>query len=207
MPAGAVASGDAAMPAMAAAERRLAVMAETYRHRLRVEGVTLAAAGLAGSAALLAATPQARRRPESTIGQLAVLAAGLATLGPRTTTKALDGAGRVRFGRVGTGEPTPLWHVPVPMVVGAVALAKLAGPLGEKLGAPRRLTRMAGWDAGLRVTAGSALVGLYQAFFIERQVAGAERRGLRTYYRMPGSRLATGTQLGWTRRLGRRGRG
>jgi len=183
-------------------------MAETYRHRLRVDGLTLAAAGLAGSALLLAAKPQARRRPESTAVQLAILAAGLATLGPRSTGKALDGASRVRLGRIGTGEPTPLWHVPVPMVAGALLLSKAARPLGLKLGIPKRVVNMAGWDAGLRVTAGSALVGLYQAFAIERQVARAERRGLRTYYRMPGSELGTGTRLGWTRRrLVRAGRG
>ena len=114
----------------------------------------------------------------------------------------------MRFGRVGTGEPTPLWHVPVPMVAGTIFVGRIAKPLNKKLGLPKRLARDAGWDAGLRVALGSALVGLYQAFFVERQVARAERRGLRTYYRMPGSRLGTGTQLGWTRRgLGRAGRG
>ena len=35
-------------------------MAETYRQRLRVEGITLAAAGFAGSALLLAVKEQAR---------------------------------------------------------------------------------------------------------------------------------------------------
>jgi len=183
-------------------------MAETYRHRLRVEGLTLAAAGLAGSALLLAVKPQSRRAPASTVIQLWVLAAGLATLGRRSTDKTLDSAGRVRFGRVGTGEPTPLWHVPVPMVAGAIFLGRFAKPLNKKLGLPKRLARDAGWDAGLRVTAGSALVGLWQAFVIEHRVARAERRGLRTYYRMPGSTLGTGTRLGWTRRrLGRAGRG
>jgi hypothetical protein len=183
-------------------------MAETYRHRLRVEGLTLAAAGLAGSAVLLATKSQARRAPANTAIQLGVLVAGLATLGRRTTRKAIENADRVRFGRVGSGEPTPLWHVPVPMVAGAIFVGQFAKPLNKKLGLPKRLARNAGWDAGLRVTAGSALVGLYQAFGIERQVAAAERRGLKTYYRMPGSRLGTGTKLGWTRRrLGRAGRG
>jgi hypothetical protein len=114
----------------------------------------------------------------------------------------------VRLGRVGTGEPTPLWHVPVPTVAGAIFVGRFAKPLNEALGLPTRLARDAGWDASLRVTAGSAIVGLWQAFVIERRVAGAERRGFRTYYRMPGSALGTGTRLGWTRRrLGRAGRG
>ena len=183
-------------------------MAETYRHRLRVEGITLAAAGFAGSALLLAVKQQSRRAPANTAIQLGVLAVGLATLGRRSTDKALGTADRVRFGRVGTGEPTPLWHVPVPMLAGALFVGAGAKPLNKKLGLPKPLARDAGWDAALRVTAGSALVGLWQAFVIERRIAGAERRGLRMYYRMPGSALGTGTRLGWTRRrLGRAGRG
>ena len=183
-------------------------MPDTYRHRLRIEGLTLAAAGLAGSALLLAVKDQSRRAPANTAIQLGALAVGLATLGERSTRKTIANAERVRLGRVGTGEPTPLWHVPVPMVAGAVFLGQFAKPLNKALGLPKRLARDAGWDAGLRVTAGSAIVGLWQAFVIERRVARAERRGLRTYYRMPGSALGTGTRLGWTRRgLGRAGRG
>jgi hypothetical protein len=183
-------------------------MPETYRHRLRVEGLTLAATGLAGSALLLATEEQARRAPVNTAVQLGLLAGGIAVLGPRSTHKTIANAERVRFGRVGSGEPTPLWHVPVPMLAGALFVGKLAKPLNRKLGLPKRLARGAGWDAALRVTAGSALVGLNQALLMERQVARAERRGLKTYYRMPGSALGTGTRLGWTRRgLGRAGRG
>jgi hypothetical protein len=183
-------------------------MPDTYRHRLRIEGLTLAAAGLAGSAVLLATKQQSRCAPANTVAQLGALVAGLLTLGARSTRKTLENADRVHFGRVGSGEPTPLWHVPVPMVAGTIFLGQYAKPLNKKLGLPDRVARDAGWDAGLRVTAGSALVGLWQAFVIERDVAGAERRGLKTYYRMPGSTLGTGTQLGWTRRrLGRAGRG
>ena len=177
-------------------------MADTYRRRLRVEGLTLAAAGVAGSALLLATEDQARRNPLNTVAQLAALAGGLAVLGRRSTAKAIESADHVR--RVGDGEPTPLWHVPVPVVAGTLFFSLLAKPLNDKLGLPERLARDAGWDAGLRFTAGSAMVGLYQAFAIERQVEQAER--FRTYYRMPGSSLA-GTRLGWTRRLGRAGRG
>ena len=183
-------------------------MAETYRHRLRIEGLTLAAAGLAGSALLLATKEQARRAPVNTAVQLGLVAAGIVVLGPRSTRKTIDSAERVRFGRAGTGEPTPLWHVPVPMVAGAIFLGRFAKPLNKKLGLPKRLARGAGWDAALRATAGSALVGLNQALLMERQVARAERRGLKAYYRMPGSALGTGTRLGWTRRRpGRAGRG
>ncbi len=183
-------------------------MTPTYRDRLRLEGLALAATGAAGSAALLATTDQARRAPANTAIQLAVLVAGLAWLGPRSARKAIGQADRVRFGRVGTGEPTPLWHVPVPVVAGAIFVGPVAKPLNQRLGLPARVARDAGWDAALRVTAGSVLVGLYQAFVLERLVGRAERRRLRTYYRMPGSTLGTGTRLGWTRTsLGRAARG
>ena len=122
-------------------------MAETYRQRLRVEGLTLATAGLAGSALLLA-VKRSRAAGGKHRVQLGVLAVGLATLGARSTDKTRSrSAGRVRFGRVGTGEPTPLWHVPVPMAGGAIFLGRVAKPLNKKLGLPKRLARDAGWDA------------------------------------------------------------
>jgi hypothetical protein len=173
--------------------------APTYRERLRVEGLTLAGAGLAGSALLLATQEQARRAPQNTIVQLGFLAAGLALLGPRGTAKALRNADRIWLRRIGTGEPTPLWHVPIPMITVTIFVAKIAKPLNRKLGLPRKLTRGAGWDAGLRMTAGAAMVGLYQALIIERQVARDEAARHRTHYRRPGSRLGSGTVLGWTR--------
>jgi hypothetical protein len=173
--------------------------APTYRERLRVEGLTLAAAGVAGSALLLATQEQAKRATQSTAIQLGMLAAGLTLLGPRSTAKALDNADRIWLRRIGDGEPTPLWHVPIPMIAGTIFVAKIVKPLNRKLGLPRRLARAAGWDAGLRVTAGAAMLGLYQALVIERQVARAEAARHRTYYRRPGSRLGSGTVLGWTR--------
>jgi hypothetical protein len=171
----------------------------TYRERLRVEGLTLAAGGLAGSALLLATQEQAKRARESTVVQLGILAAGLALLGPRSTAKAMDNADRIWLRRIGSGEPTPLLHVPFPMIAGALFVAKGAKPLNRRLGLPKELARGAGWDAGLRVTAGATMVGLYQALVIERQVARDEASRHRTYYRRPGSRLGRGTVLGWTR--------
>lgn len=167
-------------------------MAPSYRERLRVEGATLAGFGLAGSAGLLALVPQSRRSPSSTIGQLAIVAGLLAGLGPRTTRKALDGAEPVARDEVGTGEPTPLWHVAGLGSLLTLAVSKPVvrppGPLGER----------AGWDAGLRVTGGCALVGLYQALAVSRDVAAAEELDGRTYYRLPGSRIGRGTRLGYT---------
>ena len=56
-------------------------MPQTYRERLRREGAVLAVTGAAGSAALLATAPEARRWPWNTVGQLAGVAALLATVG------------------------------------------------------------------------------------------------------------------------------
>jgi hypothetical protein len=176
-------------------------MAQTYAQRLQAEGATLAAVGAAGSAVLLATQPEARRQPLNTVGQLALVAAGLAYFGPRSTGKALGGASRVRFGRVGTGEPTPLWHIPVPVLAEVAFFAVVSKKALARTSLPPRVKTAPGWDAGLRVTAGSALVGAYQSLVIARQVKQAEARRLRTYYRMPGSRLGRGTVLGWTRRL------
>ena len=55
------------------------------------------------------------------------------------------------------------------------------------------------WDAGLRVTAGSACwLGLTQAGLMAPLVAREERRSGRRFVRLPGSRLGRGTRLGWT---------
>lgn len=175
-------------------------MAHTYVRRLRTEGLALAAVGAAGSAVLLATQPQAKRRPASTIGQLAVLAGGLAYFGPRSTAKALDNASRAYLGRVGTGEPTPLWHIPIPVLAEVALVSGRPKKALEGAPLPPPVKAAAGWDAALRVTAGSALVGLYQALVIARQVKQAEGSGWRRYYRMPGSRIGRGTKLGYTRR-------
>lgn len=155
-------------------------MPPTYRDRLRLEGAWLAACGVAGSAVLLATTEEARRWPLNTIGQLAV-AGGLAVaLGRRGAIKSTDNAEERDPDAVGSGEPTPLWMHPL-IVAGLAGLVSLP----REFGAPG-----AGWDAGLRVTAGCVLVGLTQAFVIERTVAAAEAAKGRTYYRAKGSRGA-----------------
>jgi hypothetical protein len=171
-------------------------MPAAYTDRLRLEGATLAAAGIAGSAALLAGTPQARRWPASTLGQLAIVAVALAWRGPGQVDGWMSSAQPVGDPTGVTGEPTPLWHVPVPMLAGVVLTKG-----GEAIGGPLRpLTSRAGWDAALRVTAGSALVGLFQAVVLAPRVRRAEAAEGRTYVRLPGSRLGKGTLLGWVPR-------
>ena len=69
----------------------------------------------------------------------------------------------------------------------AVILTVLAGELG-------------GWDAGLRVTAGSLLVGAFQSVALGHAVASRQRASGRTYYRIASSRILRGTRLGYVTR-------
>src|SRR3954470_14423368 len=161
-------------------------MPPSYRERLRIEGLTLAAIGTASSVAIVALEPESRRRPESTIGQLVVLALLLELGGTRRVRRWLDDADEVDD--PGTGEPTPLWMLP-PIVAGLTA-AFVALP---ETGLP--FSDLAGWDAGLRITGGCAVVGLWQALRLERVVAAAERARGRRYCRAAGSQLGRGTKL------------
>jgi hypothetical protein len=166
-------------------------MPPTYRRRLRLEGLTLAACGAGASVALLVLEPDSRKHALSTGLQLAAVAGLLEGFGPRSVRRYIDGAVEVTSGGEGTGEPTPLWQLPL-IVTGLTA----AFVLLPKTGLPG--TDAAGWDAGLRVTAGCMLVGLWQGIRYERIVASDEEERGRRYFRAPGSRLGKGTQLAYT---------
>jgi hypothetical protein len=152
----------------------------TYRRRLRVEGLALAACGVAGSVALVLADGRTTDHAVSTLVQLAVVVVLLATLGPRSVARAIAAARPDGEPAPATGEPTPLWHLPL-------VVAVLATPL----------VLLGSWDAGLRVTAGCALVGLAQAGLLAARVAADEQRTGRTYARAPGSRILRGTRLAY----------
>jgi drug/metabolite transporter (DMT)-like permease len=163
-----------------------------YRERLRVEGLVMAACGAAGSVALVAFVPASRRWPVNTIAQLAIAAVLFETAGGWAVRRYMSRAKEVPPGEEGDGEPTPLWQLPLIVTVLAaafVALPETGLPASDK----------AGWDAGLRVTAGCMIVGLMQAVRWERIVRADERKRGRRYVRLPGSRLVTGTRLGFTR--------
>ena len=151
----------------------------TYLHRLRLEGTVLAGCGALGSLGLLIALPGSRHSPLSTIIQLAIVVALLALLGPRGVRRSIAASSTLSADDVGSGEPTPLWHV----VAIVVVLAVIAG-------------EAAGWDAGLRVTLGCMLVGLFQALILGGCVTVDERATGLTYYRVKGSRILRGTRLG-----------
>lgn len=153
----------------------------TYRGRLRTEGLTLAALGGVGSVALLVLADGATDGPASTIGQLVVVAVLLGIFGPRGVGSAITEAVAVDdLGAAGTGEPTPLWHLP--LVVAVLAAPFLAAGLP---------------DAALRVTGGCALVGLSQAVLLAGLVGRDEQATDRVYVRLPGSRILRGTRLGF----------
>lgn len=163
-----------------------------YADRLASEGAALAAIGAAGSVALLRTVPEARRWPHQTIGQLigvTVLLLGPATMRMR---RSLQHAPAVDRAAAGSGQPTPLHHLPVPVLASMVVVA----PVGRRLAPIADLRRRAGWDAALRVTGGSLLVGLWQAVILRRAVREAEARRGATAVRLAGSRLGA-TRVGF----------
>jgi hypothetical protein len=153
----------------------------TYRVRLRIEGLALALCGAIGTIVLLAVSAQAQRDPLNTAGQLAAVALLLAWLGPRSARHAIAASESRSERHLGSGEPTPVWRLPLIVVVLAVAAGLLAG-----------------WDAGVRVTGGCVLVGLAQGLVLERIVAADEHETGRTYFRIVGSRVLRGTRLAHT---------
>jgi hypothetical protein len=159
----------------------------TYRERLRVEGTVLAAAGTTAGAAMLVAVREASDHAGSTVGQLVLVALLLAALAPMTARRSLAGARPVEPGEQLSGEPTALWKPPLVVLVLAAAFV-VPGELG--LGA-------VGWDAGVRVAGGCALVGLAQALLFARVVATDEARSGRSYVRLPGRGMTSGTKLGF----------
>jgi hypothetical protein len=152
----------------------------SYRERLRTEGVALLACGLIGSAVLMAFVDEARDRPERTIVQLVVVTILCAVVGPLLVKRWTERAEETAPDAV-SGDPTPLWQLP--LIVAALAL--LAG-LGAGM-----------WDAALRVTGGCALIGLTQAVLMAGLIERRERRESRRYLRLPGSSLLRGTRLGY----------
>ena len=156
-------------------------MAALYRERLTLEGAVLGACGAIGSVALLVFVDEARENAASTIGQLVFVALVCGVLGPylvrRWTERSIPAVGS----KV-SGDPTPLWQLPLIATVLALAVGLPTGA----------------WDASLRVTGGCLLVGLTQAALMATLVRADERRRGRRYVRLPGSSLFKGTRLGFT---------
>src|SRR3954464_11546744 len=152
----------------------------SYRERLRIEGLTLAAIGAGSSVGLIALVPASRRWPLNTVAQLAVVAVLLEAFGTRKVRNWMRDADELEAGEEGSGEPTPLWMLP-PIVASLAAVFVLL----PETGLPG--SENAGWDAGLRVTAGCALVGLAQATRWAGIVKSDESSKKRRYLRVKGS--------------------
>lgn len=149
-----------------------------YRDRLVLEGWTLVGAGaIAALVVVLSVMPVL---DALFYGQLIVGIPLLAVLGRRAASRGMQRAAPLAPHDVGSGEPTPLWHV-----VGVVAIIT---PLFWVVGGP-----LGGLSAGV----GSALVGLAQALVLAPAVAREEARTGRRHLRMGGSRVLRGTKLGW----------
>lgn len=102
-------------------------MPPTYRKRLRIEGLALALCGAIGTIVLLAVSAQTERDPLNTAGQLSAVTLLLAWLGPRSARHAIA-ASESRFERdLGSGEPTPVWRLPLIVLVLAATAGLLAG--------------------------------------------------------------------------------
>ncbi len=129
---------------------------------------------------MLAASSESTRALASTAIQLFIVAALLLWLGPRGVRRSIAQSDGLDGDTTGSGEPTPLWHIAA-IVAGLAVIA----------------VRVAGWDAGLRVTAGCVLVGAVQTFILAGIVRNEERATSRTYYRVAGSRILRGTRLGY----------
>ena len=121
----------------------------TYRTRLRLEGAVLTGCGVIGTAVVLAASTESTRAPASTAIQLVTVASLLLWLGPRGVRRSIEQSDCLDSDAIGSGEPTPLWHIAA-IVAGLAVIA----------------VQLAGWDAGLRITAGCALVGVVQAVIL-----------------------------------------
>src|SRR4051812_15550961 len=146
----------------------------SYRERLRVEGLALAAIGAASSVGLIAFVPASRRWPLNTLAQLAAVAVVLQTPRTRRGKHWLYGAHEIQPGEEGSGEPTPLWMLP-PIVAFLAAFFVLL----PETGLPE--SDKAGWDAALRITGGCMLVGLAQGLRFAGIVEKDEQKTSRRY--------------------------
>ncbi|MGI8633633.1 MAG: hypothetical protein ACR2NA_13970 [Solirubrobacterales bacterium] len=160
-------------------------MGPTYRQRLRIEGLALVACGAVDAAILLRADEQTRRWPLNTAAQLAVVVVLLAALLPRSVRSDMADSIRAVKGQTLTGDPTPLWQLP--LILAALTLSFVKGI--PATGLPG--SELAGWDAGLRIAGGCMLVGLAQAVVADRIVAADEQRQGRTYYRVAAAPFVT----------------
>ncbi len=155
----------------------------SYRDRLRAEGLALAASAALAAVILLAVAAEARGGVARTLIVAGVALLLVAWLGPRSVHLALRHATQLFTPDLGSGVPRALWQLPVLVAVATVLVAKLAGAAN-----------------GLRLDLILLLIGLCQAFVLERIVAVNEGQARRRYFRVAGSRMFGATRLGYVQR-------
>ena len=155
----------------------------SYRERLRVEGLVLAASAAVATLALLIGAADSRTGIGATLIVLAIALLLIAWLAPRSVHLALRRASQLFTPDLGTGQPRALWQLPLLVAIPVVVFAKLGGAA-----------------MGLRLAVILLILGLVQAFMLERIVAVFEGQARRRFYRVEGSKMLGATKLGYVQR-------
>lgn len=158
-------------------------MAPSYRERLRAEGLALAGSALAATLVLVIAATGATAGISRTLIVLFVALLLIFWLGPRSVHLATGRASQLFTPDLGSGEPRALWQLPLIVAVVTVIVTKLSDAAD-----------------GFRLTLILLILGLVQAFVLERIVAVKEGQGRRRYYRVEGSKMLGATRLGYVQR-------
>lgn len=158
-------------------------MPPSYRERLRVEGLALAAGAALAALILLITVTGSRSSLTRTLIIVAVVLLLLAWLGPRSVHLALGRATQLFTPDLGGGAPRAPWQL-LMLVAAATAI----------------VARLGGGANGLRLDLILLLVGLCQAFVLERIVAVNEGQTRRRYFRVEGSRMFGATRIGFVQR-------
>lgn len=158
-------------------------MPPSYRERLRAEGLALTVSAALAALVLLLAVSGSGAGVTRTLIVVAVALLLLAWLGPRSAHVALGRATQLFTPDLGSGQPRALWQLPVLVAITTAAVARLGGGAN-----------------GLRLDLILLLVGLCQAFVLERIVAVNEGQTRRRYFRVEGSKMLGATRIGYVQR-------
>lgn len=154
-----------------------------YRERLRAEGLALAVSAALAAVILIVAVDGSRAGVARTLIVAGVALLVIAWLGPRSAHVALGRATQLFTPDLGKGEPRALWQLPALVAVATAVVARFGGGAN-----------------GLRLDLVLLLIGLCQAFVLERIVAVNEGQTRRRYFRVEGSRMFGATRLGYVQR-------
>lgn len=158
-------------------------MPPSYRERLRLEGLTLAGTSALATLILLIVASGSHAGIGTTLIVLLLAFLLIAWLAPRSVHVAVRRASQLFTPELGTGEPRAPWQLVLIVAAATAVVSKLAGT-----------------PMGLRLTLILLLLGLAQAFILERIVAVHEGQSRRRYYRVEGTKMFGATRLGFVQR-------